>query len=323
MQCLACCSGRRAHRVFRPVFRSILIVFVCALAGLSLCGCRARQSDTGSGDATSGLSGNVQTYQLKGIVVTSQPAAGEVTIDSEAIPGFMEAMVMPYKLAQPGIAGELHPGDHIMARLRVSDTASELDQIVVTSQARPDYKPSVFYNVPKPGQVVPDFKFLNQNGKVVDIQKFRGKVLLVTFIYTRCPLPDFCIRMSRNFAQIDHALAATPKLQDRTHLLSISFDPAHDNPKVLRAYGSEYIGKGAKQGFSHWDFAAPPQSELAAVTQFFDVGVTPGPNQTLSHSLSTVVIGPDGKVLKWYPSNEWKPEDVLKDVKQALAPAQG
>ncbi len=289
------------------------------MAGLTLGGCRAKQSNNASAEGE--LSENVQTYQLKGIVVSSQPATGEVTIDSEAISGFMEAMVMPYKLAQPGIAGELHPGDHIMARLRVSDSASQLDQIVVTAQAKPDYKPKVFYNVPKPGQTVPDFKFLNQNGRTIDINRFHGKVLLLTFIYTRCPLPDFCIRMSRNFAKIDQALAATPKLYDRTHLLSISFDPAHDTPKVLHGYGSEYIGPHSKGAFSHWDFAAPPQAELAAVTQFFDVGVTPGPNQTLSHSLSTVVVGPDGKVLNWYPSNEWKPEDILKDVKQALAPA--
>ena len=311
MQYSACSTGCRA----RPASLSMLLAIACAMAGLTLCGCRAKQSSTAS--YGEGLSGNVQTYQLKGIVVTSEPAAGEVTIDSQAIPGFMEAMIMPYKLAQPNVASELHPGDHIMGRLRVSDTASQLDQIVVTAQAKPDYKPSTFYNVPKPGQPVPDFRFRNQNGKTIDISRFRGKVLLVTFIYTRCPLPDFCIRMSRNFAQIEHALAASPQLYDRTHLLSISFDPAHDTPKVLRAYASEYNGGG----FSHWDFAAPPQTELAAVTQFFDVGVTPGENQTLTHSLSTVVIGPDGKVLNWYPSNEWKPEDILKDVKQALAPA--
>ncbi len=313
MQYSACSMGRRALRASGP----ILLLIACTMAGLALSGCRARQSSTASGEG--GLSGNIQTYQLKGIVVSSQPAAGEVTIDSEAIPGFMEAMVMPYKLAQPNIAGELHPGDHITGRLRVSDSASELDQIVVTAQAKPDYKPSVFYNIPKPGQTVPDFKFLNQNGKTIDISRFRGKVLLLTFIYTRCPLPDFCIRMSRNFAKIDQALAATPQLYDRTHLLSISFDPANDTPKVLRAYGSEYTR--SKEAFSHWDFAAPPQAELPAVSQFFDLGITPGANQTLNHSLSTVVVGPDGKVLNWYPTNEWKPEDILKDVKQALAPA--
>ena len=126
-------------------------------------------------------------YQLKGIVVASDAAKGEVSVDSEAIPGFMGAMTMSYKLAQPGIASELHPGDHVIARLRVTNSTSILDQIDVTAQARPDYKPARTYNVPKVGQSVPDFKFLNQGGKTISIDQFRGKALLVTFIYTRCP----------------------------------------------------------------------------------------------------------------------------------------
>ena len=311
MQCPACPWGQLKAQA---VFSLFLVIAFCA-------GCNSRPtaSETGGG----GLSGDVHAYQLKGIVVSSDPANGEVTIDSQAIPGFMEAMVMPYKLAQPNIASELHPGDRIVARLRVSETASLLDQIVVTAQAKPDYKPAVFYNVPKPGQPVPNFKFINQSGKTIHINQFRGKVLLVTFIYTRCPLPDFCIRMSRNFAQIDKTLAADPKIYGKTHLLSVSFDPAHDTPKVLRAYGTVYIGKDAAKAFRHWDFAAPPESELSAVTQFFNVGVTPGANQTLTHSLSTVVIGPDGKVVSWYPTNDWKPEAVVNDIQRALNPTKG
>jgi protein SCO1/2 len=293
----------------------VRLMAACVCAVLLLAGCQGRHS---SPEHTTALTGKVQTYQLKGIVVSSDPASGEVSIDSEAIPGFMEAMIMPYKLAQPNIATELHPGDRITARLQVSDTASLLDQIVVTAQAKPDYKPSTVYNVPKAGQEVPDFKFTNQNGKAIDIAQFHGKALLVTFIYTRCPLPDYCIRMSRNFAAIDHILAADAKLYPMTHLLTISFDPAHDTPRVLRAYGTEYIGKGATETFSHWDFAVPSKQDLNTVDQFFDVGVTPAENQTLAHSLSTAVIGPDGKIVSWYPTNEWKPEDLVRDVKHAL-----
>src|SRR3984885_368905 len=105
--------------------------------------------------------GDTATYKLKGIVVSSDAAKGVVTIDAEAIPGFMGAMIMPYKLAQPGVATELHPGDHITARLRVSGASSVIDQVDVTAQAKPDYKPSKSYNVPETGQAVPDFKFVN------------------------------------------------------------------------------------------------------------------------------------------------------------------
>jgi protein SCO1 len=259
------------------------------------------------------------TYQLRGIVVSSDAAKGVVTIDTEAIPGLMGAMTMPYKLAQPGVATELHTGDHVTARLRISSDSSVLDQIDVTAQAKPDYKPEKLYNVPAPGQTVPDFKFINQSGKTIGVDQFRGKVLLVTFIYTRCPLPEYCIRMSRNFADIQQQLAADPQLSSKTHLLSVSFDPAQDTPKVLRNYGNAYIGASGGQAFSHWDFAVPPAEELDAVDQFFDVAVSPGSGATLTHSLSTAVIAPSGKIFRWYPSNDWTPSAVIDDIKQAVA----
>ena len=183
-----------------------MILFIFGLSILQGC-----QSESPADDEhPTPIPGDSATYQLRGIVVSSDAAKGVVTIDTEAIPGLMGAMTMPYKLAQPGVATELHPGDHITARLRISTSASVLDQIDVTAQAKPDYKPEKFYNVPAPGQTVPDFKFLNQSGKTIAIDQFRGKVLLVTFIYTRCPLPDYCIRMSRNFATIQQQLAADP-----------------------------------------------------------------------------------------------------------------
>jgi protein SCO1 len=287
-------------------------VMLFGFGGLQGC----RSGDSGGDEQPNAIPNAAATYQLRGIVVSSDAAKGVVTVDSEAIPGLMGAMIMPYKLAQPGVASELHPGDHISARLRVSDSGSVIDQIDVIAQAKPDYKPSKSYNVPAPGQTVPDFKFVNQSGKAIDVDQFRGKVLLVTFIYTRCPLPDYCIRISRNFATIQKQLAADPQLSNKTHLLSVSFDPAYDTPKVLHSYGSTYAGSAA---FSHWDFAVPPPAELDAVEQFFDVGVSSGSNNTLTHSLSTAVIAPDGKIFRWYPSNDWTPSTVVDDVKQAVA----
>jgi protein SCO1 len=289
-----------------------MILFIFGLTILAGC----RSDNRADEEHAAAIPGEAATYQLRGIVVSSDAAKGIVTIDTEAIPGLMGAMTMPYKLAQPGVATELHQGDHVTARLRISTSASVLDQIDVTAQAKPDYKPEKFYNVPAPGQPVPNFKFLNQSGKAITIEQFRGKVLLITFIYTRCPLPDYCIRMSRNFATVQKQLAADPALYDRTHLLSVSFDPAHDTPKVLRSYGNAYTGE---QAFSHWDFAAPSSSELEQVDQFFDVGVSPGANNTLTHSLSTAIIGPDGKIFRWYPSNDWDPSTVVNDIKQAVA----
>ena len=263
-----------------------------------------------------------KTFTIRGKVLSAD--ATQVVLDGEAVPGFMEAMAMAYKLKDPSIASELHPGDRIKATVLANDTAEgytnvRLDNIVVLGQARPDYLPAIQYHVPQAGDTVPDFKFLNQSDRTLHLDQFKGKVVLLTFIYTRCRIADFCPRMSNNFAEIDKALAADPPLYQQTHLLTISFDPGYDTPKVLRSYGDAYIGNDAKQKFLHWDFAAPPEKELPAVTQFFNVGVTPGDSKSLTHSLSTVLIGKDGKIVNWYPSNQWKPADVLVQIRKAAA----
>lgn len=257
-------------------------------------------------------------YSIHGIVVSSNAKTGAVTVDTEAIPGYMDAMTMPYTLKQPNIATELHPGDKITATLVVTADADTLDDIVIVGQAKPDYKPAVTYNDLEPGEAIPDFHFLNQSGRQISLAEFKGKVLLLTFIYTRCPLPDFCVRMSHNFAEIDKELAADPTLSAKTHLLSVSFDPKYDTPAVLRSYGGAYTGKYTQETFAHWDFAAPAEKKLPQLLQFFDVGATPEADHTITHSLSTVVIAPDGKLYKWYPGNEWTVDQAMADIKTLL-----
>jgi protein SCO1/2 len=263
-----------------------------------------------------------KTFAIRGKIVSTNGAT--VTLDGEDVPGFMEAMTMDYKLKDPSVASELHPGDRITAKVLATPDGGSytnvlLDDIVVIAQARPDYKPPVAYHVPTPGDSVPDFHLLNQSDRTIHFDQFKGKLVLLTFIYTRCPLADYCPRMSRNFADIDKALAADPALYRQTHLLSVSFDPAYDTPKVLRSYGGAYTGNYTNEKFEHWDFAAPTEKDLSVVTQFFNVGVTPGDNKTLTHSLSTVLIGKDGKIIAWYPTNDWKPEDILAVIRKNTA----
>jgi protein SCO1/2 len=265
-----------------------------------------------------------KVYKMRGKVVSSNPATGEVTMDHEAIPGFMDAMTMPYKLKDPSILSELHQGDTITADVLVSQDPNAdvlLDNIVIVAQAKPDYKPTVFYHVPEPGDEVPDFKLRNQDGRAIHLDQFRGKSLLVTFIYTRCPSPNFCPLVTHNFAVIDRQLAASPALYSKTHLLCVSFDPDHDTPARLRAYGAEYIGSDAKNTFAHWDFAVPSKPELLEMAKYFDVGITPGADDTITHTLSTTLIGPQGKVANFYSGNEWTPDQVVADVKRVEANA--
>jgi protein SCO1 len=292
-------------------------VFLLAAAALAAClvvsGCKHSSPDVSQ---ETSASGPVKQYPVKGKVVSTDVARGEVVLDAEAIPGYMDAMAMPYKLKNPTEISELHPGDHLTATLMLTDQSEQLDHIVITAQAKLDYKPPVTYHVLNPGDEVPDFKLLNQNGKEIHLHQFRGKVLLLTFIYTRCPLPDFCPRMSRNFAEIDKHLAQEKELYAKTHLLSVSFDPGYDTPAVLRSYGGGYTGQFTNENFLHWDFAAPSKEELPEVAKFFDVGVTPEQDHTITHSLSTVLIQADGKVAQWYPTNDWTVPQVMADIRK-------
>jgi len=258
-----------------------------------------------------------KVYHLRGKVVGTNPATGEVTLNHEAIPGFMDAMTMPYKLKDSGILSELHPGDVLTADLLVSQDPNAdvlLDHIVIVAQGKPDYRPAVMFHVPAPGDAVPDFAMRNQDGRTIHLRQFLGQGLVITFIYTRCPLPDFCPRVTRNFALLEKQLAASPSLSG-THLICVSFDPEHDTPARLRAYGATYIGSDAKNAFAHWDFAVPEKPVLLEMTKWFDVGLTDGPDGSITHTLSTTVVGPNGKVVRFYAGNEWTVDDVLGDLK--------
>lgn len=294
----------------RPVWMALTLA--CIL--FSLLGCHT------SSNAKKAASSSNKQYSVRGKVISVDAKDGVISLDSEAIPGVMDAMAMAYTLENPSEASALHPGDTITAQLQITaQGVAVLSQIDIVQEANLNVLPKVFYHVPQSGETVPDFQFLNQSNRTISLRQFRGKVLLLTFIYTRCASPQYCPLMSRNFAKLDKMLAANPKLYARTHLLSISFDPKHDTPAVLRSYGGAYTGKDEKETFEHWDFAAPSEAKLASVLQWFDVGVTPGKGNTLNHTVSTAVIGPDGKIRAWYPTNTWTPQQLFQDVQQILA----
>ena len=302
------------------VDRSLLLCLACFAAVGSGVGCSRAVPDA---PLNAGSADGLKRYPIRGKVMGVNLTANEVELDAAAIPGYMDAMTMPYRIKSPQVLGELHQGDTIAATLVVGPTVPNqpsdyLDQIVVTSEAKLNYKPDAVYAPVTVGANVPDFKFRNQSDRTIGLAGFQGKVLLVTFVYTRCPLADYCPRMSRNFAAVDKLLAADSTLYGRTHLLTISFDPAYDTPAVLRSYGGAYTGRYTQETFAHWDFAAPPAAELPEVLRFFDLGATAEKDKTITHSLSTVVISPAGKVFKWYPTNDWTPEQVVGDVKAAL-----
>ena len=190
----------------------------------------------------------------------------------------MDAMTMPYKLKDANILSELHPGDLITADLLVSQNADAdlaLDHIVVVGQAKPDYKPKIAYHVPAPGDAVPDFKLRNQDGRTIHLDQFRGKQLLITFIYTRCPLPNFCPRVTRNFADIDRQLAASTTLHDRTHLLCVSFDPEQRHARAAERLWRHVHRQRCKRRIQRIGTLRCLKSRCSTkMAEYFDVGIT-------------------------------------------------
>ena len=253
-------------------------------------------------------------YALKGKVVSIDKPKLSMVVDGEAIPGLMDAMAMPYQVKSPGELDALAVGDVITATVVMNRDDYFVQDIKIVQHAAPPAggTETAALHVPEVGEAVPDFQLVNQNGKRISLDQYRGKTLLVTFIYTRCPFADFCPRVSGEFAEVNRRLKGDPSLYEKTHLLSISFDPEHDTPKVLRSYGAGYLEKRAPS-FAHWEFAAAPQTDLPEIARYF--GVTYKEDSGLiTHTLSTAVIGPDGRIFKWYHGSDWKAEDLLKDV---------
>lgn len=267
-------------------------------------------------------------YPFTGRIVTLDRANQSAIIDGDAIPGFMGAMAMDYKIKLAADFSQLAPGDSISAEVLVAakdeDSVPDywLENVRVVGHAKPggdkgDAKPTGELHIPAAGDEVPDFQFTNQNGKHISLKQYRGQVLFVTFIYTRCPFPDFCPRVGAQFAQLNRELAGDPALAGKTHLLCISFDPEHDTPKVLRDYGYSLAHSRQAALFERWEFAVPRAADLPRIADYFALTYKPE-NGLITHSLSTAVIGPDGKIFSWYHGGEWQVSELMKDAAGAL-----
>jgi protein SCO1/2 len=260
-------------------------------------------------------SANEKRFDLKGKVVAVEPEKHLVTVSHEAIEGYMPGMTMPFTLPNESDLKILVSGDDITATLVIDGSHSWLENVIITRQSD---DPSVTTGVAeaKAGDSVPDYQLINQDGNNIRLGNYRGKALLLTFIYTRCPVPDYCDLMSNNFAVIEKQLKAQPAVYDKTHLLSISIDPAYDTPKVLRSYGAAHTERYQDETFEHWEFATGSEDQIKGIAQFFGLRYFADSNQIV-HGLRTVVITPKGKVFKVYRDNEWKPEQLVQDMAAA------
>ncbi len=252
-------------------------------------------------------------YPLDGRVVAVDPAQHQLTIAHHDVPGLMKGMTMPFLVGSKDtwVFQAIAPGDQVRATLVLGDHA-ELQDITFTKVSDNAVDGTTQLHLPEPGQLVPDFSLVNQDGDKIHLDHFRGKPLLLTFIYTHCPFPDYCLRMSNNFGKVLQQLQQNPNAFDRAQLLSISIDPKNDKPAVLRQYGERYVGR-IDPKFEHWQFASGSPEQVRKAADFFGLSYNSKDGQIV-HGLQTVLIGADGKVVKVYSGNDWKPEDVAADL---------
>ena len=249
-------------------------------------------------------------YDLKGKVVAVDKDHRQVTLAHERIPGFMDAMTMSFNVHDEWAMNALAPGQTVEATLVIAGHQSWIEILNIGktdhSAAAPEGQ------APKVGDEVPDFPLMNQDNQPIHLRQFRGRLLLLTFIYTRCPLPDYCPRTSKNFSDIYQALRSKPTSGKKPMLLTISFDTENDTPAALREYAARYMHPA---NFKDWGFATGSREEIKKITTYFGLTYWAESGQ-ISHNLITALIAPDGKITQLYPGNQWKPADVLAKMNE-------
>lgn len=252
-------------------------------------------------------------FPIEGRVMAVDAAKQTLTLAHHDIPGYMKGMTMAFAVRDGWVFNVVHPGDYVRATLVVTDD-THLENISVTeASAGADLSSTSPVHLPQRGDTVPDFHFINQEGKPIHLAQFRGEPLLLTFIYSRCPLPDYCVRMSNNFGEVARTLRdSNPAAFAKLQMLSISIDPEFDSPEVLRSYGRGYAGT-VDPKLRHWSFATGKPADIQKAAEYFGLTYEKQSGQVI-HNLRTAVLDADGKVAEFYTGNQWKPAEVAAQM---------
>ncbi len=259
-------------------------------------------------------------YTLQGQILSIEADHMQANIKHEEIKGFMMAMTMPYKVRNPREFESLKPGDLITSRLIIESNDAYLVDVKKVGEAPLEAPPAAAaassgFELLKEGQPVPAAKFVNQDGQPVDMASFKGSVLAVTFIYTRCPMPTFCPLMDRHFVTVQAALKKNPALSS-VRLLSVSFDPLTDTPPVLKKHA-----ESLKADPKVWSFLTGDRDEVDQFAARFGVAITREMNDArdITHNLRTAIVDAQGNFVKAFTGNEWSPDELIADLERVAA----
>lgn len=254
----------------------------------------------------------VTSYDVRGVIQELRPEKKEMIIRHETIPGYMDAMVMPFSVRDAALFQQVAVGDSVAFKLKVTAKEDWMEDLKVTARGKKPEAPAKGVPTVKPGEVLSfkGIKLVDQNGRAFDLEETRGKTVVLTFFFTRCPFPKMCPLLADKFAAVQKALAAQGA-QD-TLLLSITIDPAHDRPDALLRYASHY-----QANVKYWQFATGEMKDISRLgllcgADFWeDSGL-------INHALRTLVISPAGEVQRVYADNEWSPEQLVRVLGASL-----
>jgi protein SCO1 len=258
-------------------------------------------------------------FQLHGQVLRFSADRREATIQHDAIPGFMPAMTMPYKVPDAALFDGISAGDIIDAILVVVPNDAYLSAVhksgTAPLPALPSAPPGAALGggrVVADGQPVPNGSFVNQDGDAVDLRSFGRQAIVLTFTYTRCPMPTMCPLMDRRFKDLQAFLKTRPELD--AHLLSVTIDPTYDTPEVLKTHAAQLGADPAVWSFLTSPPGAPDAVDQLAAALGLSVERKADSPAVVSHTLRTVVIDRQGNLVKGYVGNEWTPEEIIGDI---------
>jgi protein SCO1 len=265
----------------------------------------------------------VKRFKLKGEVISVDKAAKKASVKHEKVEGYMEAMTMDFPIREDWVWGDLSAGSEIQADLVVDDVNGKfwLEKIAIVAAPNPNNPvPPINEKFSQIGSALLDFSLTNQDGKTISSKDFKGKALAITFIYSRCPLPEYCILMSKNFSDLANQLSNNADFKDKIRLLSISFDPTNDTPEKLKQYGLGYLGKDAKPDFTVWQLATGKDEEVKKIAEAFGLRYEIDQNNKtqFNHSLRTIVVSPEGKVTKIFPGSDWTTSQLMDELVKTL-----
>jgi len=255
-------------------------------------------------------------YPIEGQILAVAAAEKQLTIKHGDIAGLMPAMTMTFPVANAKLMEGRTPGELVTGTLEVDNSLGRLVALThVGTAPLPEGSAAALTAPLAVGDVLPDAALIDQSNQRRAFSEWRGSTTVITFIYTRCPLPTFCPLMDQNFRTVQSEVAEDARLRGRVKLISITFDPEHDTPDVLTAHAKKL---GADP--TVWTFLTGDRVTIERVASRFGVGAFRSPDDPaqITHRLVTAIIGADGRLIEIYASNDWTPGTVLTDLRAAV-----